>query len=325
MAKQTISKNLEKGALQSDYANQYPNLESGLAVSYAASLAGLHDVSNKAREIAYTKGKINDVPDFEKVSYSFTPTEQSEYKPKEKNKVITGIGTALDVMSLVPGIDTVTNLISIPFDIYEGDYIGALLSAVGAIPLVGELADTAKAARVGVKIADKAHDVSKFAKVMDKTLDVLKNPKVIETTGRFGQCLYDGMLTGRVYESDGKSYSEGFRTGFTSSLISTSIESLNKDSPALTIIGNTVGSAIVTIIEGLESGENIEKIAENTAKSAAEGFLSGTGSAYINSAITLSNEAASAAKTLMNYDENFGKCLELFFNSLITILNSKEF
>lgn len=228
-------------------------------------------------------------------------------------------------MSLFPGVDTISNIISIPFDIYEGDYWGALLSAVGAIPVVGELADTAKAARVGVKIADKVHDASKFAKYADKFLDIVKNPKVIEATGKLGQCLYDGMLTGRVYESDGKSYSEGFKNGFTSSLISTGIESLNKDSPALTIIGNTVGSAIVTIIEGLENGDDIEKIAKSSAKSAAEGLIAGTGSAYINSAIALSNEAASAAKTLIDYDEKFGKCLELFFNSLITILSSKEF
>ena len=285
----------------------------------------MHDVSNKAREIAYTKGKINDVPDFEKVSYSFTPTEQSEYKPKEKNKVITGIGAALDVMSLVPGIDTVTNLISIPFDIYEGDYIGALLSAVGAIPLVGELADTAKAARVGVKIADKVHDASKFAKYADKFLDVVKNPKVLEEAGEIGKCLYEGMLTARVYESDGKSYTTGFVNGVSTSLTTHFIKKTNIPNEAATILGGTIGSALGSMLEGIINGDNLEEIAKSSAEAAALGVLEGISSAYIESAINLANEANSAAKTLMKYDEKFGKCLELFFNSLITVLTSKEY
>lgn len=50
-------------------------------------------------------------------------------------------------MSLVPGLDTITNLVSIPVDLARGDYVSAGLSAFGILPVVGEVADTAKIVR----------------------------------------------------------------------------------------------------------------------------------------------------------------------------------
>ncbi|MBE7035144.1 MAG: hypothetical protein E7402_03350 [Ruminococcaceae bacterium] len=55
------------------------------------------------------------------------------------------------------GLDTFTNLASIPVDLARGDYVSAGLSALGVVPVVGEVADTAKLA----KVADKAVDTAK--------------------------------------------------------------------------------------------------------------------------------------------------------------------
>ena len=62
--------------------------------------------------------------------------------------------------SLIPGLDTFTNLASVPVDLARGDFLSAGLSAFGVIPVVGEVADTAKLA----KMADKAVDISKATK-----------------------------------------------------------------------------------------------------------------------------------------------------------------
>lgn len=68
----------------------------------------------------------------------------------------------LTAASLIPGLDTFTNLASIPVDLARGDYVSAGLSTLGAVPFVGEVADTAKLA----KMADKAVDISKTTKTV---------------------------------------------------------------------------------------------------------------------------------------------------------------
>ena len=42
------------------------------------------------------------------------------------------------------GIDTFRKISSIPVDFIRGDYISAILSAIGAIPVAGEFADAGK-------------------------------------------------------------------------------------------------------------------------------------------------------------------------------------
>lgn len=83
----------------------------------------------------------------------------------------------LTVASLIPGLDTITNLLSIPIDLARGDFVSAGLSAIGAIPVVGEVADTAKYANKGIDIAktvDKASDTSKTIK---KSKNVINKQK----------------------------------------------------------------------------------------------------------------------------------------------------
>ncbi len=77
------------------------------------------------------------------------------------------LSNLLTAASLIPGLDTFTNLASIPVDLARGDFLSAGLSAVGAIPFVGEVADVAKYADKGIDIAktvDKASDATKTAK-----------------------------------------------------------------------------------------------------------------------------------------------------------------
>ena len=63
------------------------------------------------------------------------------------------------------------------------DYFSAILSGIGAIPFVGEVADTAKLVKTGGKIldaikgADKASDAAKTVDIADDTSTVIKTVK----------------------------------------------------------------------------------------------------------------------------------------------------
>ena len=72
--------------------------------------------------------------------------------------------------SLIPSLDTFTNLASIPVDLARGDFLSAGLSAAGVIPFVGEVADAAKLSKMAdravdaASVADKAADIGKLSK-----------------------------------------------------------------------------------------------------------------------------------------------------------------
>ena len=71
--------------------------------------------------------------------------EEHEAHPDDKNW-LDSISNVLTAASLIPGLDTFTNLASIPVDLARGDFLSAGLSAAGMVPFVGEVADTAKLA-----------------------------------------------------------------------------------------------------------------------------------------------------------------------------------
>lgn len=86
-----------------------------------------------------------------------------------KGNSLDALSNLLTVASLIPGVDTFTNLASIPVDLARGDYFSAGLSAAGMIPFVGEISDSAKLA----KMADKVVDNAKIAKkVLAKADDI---------------------------------------------------------------------------------------------------------------------------------------------------------
>ena len=77
-----------------------------------------------------------------------------------KGSSLDALSNMLAAASLIPGLDTFTNLASIPVDLARGDFLSAGLSAAGMVPFIGEVADTAKLA----KMADKAVDISRATK-----------------------------------------------------------------------------------------------------------------------------------------------------------------
>ena len=95
--------------------------------------------------------------------------EEHEAQPDDKNW-LDSISNVLTAASLIPGLDTFTNLASIPVDLARGDFLSAGLSALGVVPIVGEIGDTAKLAKITdkvvdtAKIVDKATDFTKFTK-----------------------------------------------------------------------------------------------------------------------------------------------------------------
>lgn len=78
-----------------------------------------------------------------------------------KENILDSLSNFLTAASLIPGLDTFADLASIPVDLARGDIVSAGFSALGAIPFVGEIADTAKVARVVDKAVDSGKTIKK--------------------------------------------------------------------------------------------------------------------------------------------------------------------
>ncbi len=79
----------------------------------------------------------------------------------------------LTAASLIPGLDTFADLAAIPVDLLRKDWLSAGLGAIGAIPVIGEVADTAKITR-------KAEDAFSTIRKLDKVSDANKINKIIQ-------------------------------------------------------------------------------------------------------------------------------------------------
>lgn len=89
------------------------------------------------------------------------PVERKEAEhEKDLDEKVEELETTLGVATLVPGIDTAADLLSIPIDSLKGDWVSVGLDALGAVPVVGELADSVKTA----KFVDATNDMAKMAK-----------------------------------------------------------------------------------------------------------------------------------------------------------------
>ena len=119
------------------------------------------------------------------------------------------VSSLLSVAALIPGIDSVVDLISIPVDLLRGDLISAGFDLLGIVPLIGEVGDAGKA----LKIADKAIDGAKVAEIADEVNDAIKlstrskllckvqNPKLrnaINEIYRDGATIGDGGLADAI-------------------------------------------------------------------------------------------------------------------------------
>lgn len=117
-----------------------------------------------------------------------------------KGNSLDALSNLLTAASLIPGLDTFTNLASIPVDLARGDFLSAGLSALGVVPVVGEVADTAKLA----KTVDKASDTAKAAKKASKITSVSDNAKSVAKKYNLGKNGYFGTKgkNTRVFKSN---------------------------------------------------------------------------------------------------------------------------
>ncbi|MCH1624645.1 RHS repeat-associated core domain-containing protein [Fredinandcohnia quinoae] len=114
--------------------------------------------------------------------------QKAEKKKKKKglfSKILDGVSLALDVAGFIPGIGAIADVANAGLSLARGDYAGAAMNLVGAVPGVGDAAKAAykankaaKAAKKASKAADKAAGASKAVKGMKaaygkvaKTLD----------------------------------------------------------------------------------------------------------------------------------------------------------
>lgn len=113
---------------------------------------------------------------------------EEDWKEKEqeelladKEALLDGLQTALDVAGFAPGVGAIADLTNAAIYAIRGDKINAGLSLLAAVPGIGDAAAAAKLAGKGVKVA-KATKLTKTTKVA-KTVD--STPKT--TNVKFGQ------------------------------------------------------------------------------------------------------------------------------------------
>jgi hypothetical protein len=81
-------------------------------------------------------------------------------------QVLDGIQLGLDVVGVIPVVGEAADIISAGISLARGDYVGAGLSLLSAIPFVGYAGTAGKATRYGAKIAEDSGKTSK--NVVDK-------------------------------------------------------------------------------------------------------------------------------------------------------------
>ena len=118
---------------------------------------------------------------------------------KTKGSTLDAISNILAVASLIPGVDSFTNAVSIPVDILRGDWLSVGLDVLGVIPVVGEAGDTLKLA----KLSDKASDASKVVKGVTKAKSVSDNARNVAKRYSLSKNGYFGMKgkNTRVFKS----------------------------------------------------------------------------------------------------------------------------
>ena len=139
-----------------------------------------YDIKDRNQKALAVDGKLG--PKTDSAVYNAV----AKYSNKKSNKTLDKISDFLTWASLIPGLDTLSNLAAIPVDLLRGDYVSAGLSAAGMIPGYGEIADTAKLARM----ADKAVDM---AKVVDKVSDAGKVADTIIDTAKATDNISDAI------------------------------------------------------------------------------------------------------------------------------------
>ena len=87
------------------------------------------------------------------------------------------LSDALTAASAIPGVDTFADLAAIPVDLARGDYFSATLDLLGAVPFVGEIADTAKLARMADDAVDAAKTIKKSKNISNPITNSVRRGK----------------------------------------------------------------------------------------------------------------------------------------------------
>ncbi len=86
-----------------------------------------------------------------------------------KDSVLDGVQLALDAAGMVPILGAIPDLINASISVLRGDWVGAGLSIVAAVPGVGDVVGGAKIAYKGAKIASKSTKITKAKSVAKST------------------------------------------------------------------------------------------------------------------------------------------------------------
>ena len=89
-----------------------------------------------------------------------------------QQSVLDGVQMALDVAGLAPGVGAIPDLLNAAISVMRGDWVGAGLSIVAAVPLVGDAVGGAKIAYRGAKtmgVMQKTGVMQKISKAAKKT------------------------------------------------------------------------------------------------------------------------------------------------------------
>lgn len=80
---------------------------------------------------------------------------ETEGEASVGTKVLDGLQLGLDIFGLIEGLGIIADLLNAAISALRGDFVGAGASALGALPLIGTAATSAKLAQRGADVADE--------------------------------------------------------------------------------------------------------------------------------------------------------------------------
>jgi hypothetical protein len=143
------------------------------------------------------------------IKESFRQKITERRRLEEEKRQYGAADAAADAASFIPGpAGSAASLASAGLSVSRGDYVGAALDTIGAVPLVGYAAKAAKVARVAKtasevgKVGKAVDTASDVAKVADKATDVAKIAKPASVASKVGGTLAKGA--GKTLKLGGK-------------------------------------------------------------------------------------------------------------------------
>lgn len=118
--------------------------------------------------------------------------KELDTKGLDEDSVLDGVQLALDAAGMVPVLGAVPDLINASISVLRGDWVGAGLSILAAVPGVGDVVGGAKIAYKGTKIAGKATKAVKKS----SSADVIMTARAPSTTKMTNSSVMDHERVG---------------------------------------------------------------------------------------------------------------------------------